>query len=97
MEEPKENGKKRNGKKFNISDLPQQQLELRKETGLYRRLQMREINSSINPSFFNRTTRSHLVEGLTLTKRLYQHNGCVNTIRWDKCGRNLVSASDDLT
>ena len=66
-----------------------------KEKGLFRNMMMRQYNPGITNNF-NTTTRSRLVEGLRLTKRLHEHEGCVNTIRWDRCGRNLVSASDDL-
>lgn len=85
MEEPKQNGKKSNGE-IHVPKRPKALPEL---MGLFKRLQMREKSFSINPSLFNRSTRSRLIEGLTLTKRLKQHDGCVNTIRWDKTGEMI--------
>eukprot|EP00759_Apiculatamorpha_spiralis_P006652 PhF_6_TR13904/c0_g1_i1/m.22351/K11804/WDR42A; WD repeat-containing protein 42A len=61
------------------------------------------IVSVINSSRLGLRTRNFSMDDIDPGCRLAQthalngHNGCVNTVQWDRCGRYLLSGSDDLS
>lgn len=57
----------------------------------------KQLNDRFSTAFINRMNGSHFaVQRLRLTTKLEHHEGCVNSLNFNKSGTLLVSGSDDL-
>ncbi|XP_071440357.1 DDB1- and CUL4-associated factor 6-like isoform X2 [Hetaerina americana] len=69
---------------------------MKRKCGIFRDIYEQPYNDSIRLKLYNSSKGScDLMQRMCLMKKLPVHNGCVNTISWNRTGEYILSGSDD--